>query len=287
MTLRTVDPLLRESPYSNGTAPMVNPIFGGQFGHQTDYNTYISSGSMVRQNLIPVVLRLPRGMTRHPRAKELVAMYKNLLEVQPRQIIGLQKTGNVETVSNPFGGGGENFEDPVDVKREPSNLSMQFQEREGRAISNMLEFWVNQWIMTPETKFAGDIYEGYETSDDRLPDYYGATMAFIEPDKTGRRVVDGYIMTNIYPKNWGSRESTRDLTSAKEAPQLTIPFSGFCQHGRGVNQLCQQLLDEMTMTNASPNARPAFLDGIEAAVRAGERGYAGMIANEGATAVTP
>lgn len=287
MTLRQTDPLLNDAPYSNGTAPMINPIFGGQWGHQPDYETWISSGAFVRQHLIPIVLRLPIGMTEHPRAKEIVSIYKNLLEVQPRNIQGLQKTGNVETVSNPFAGNGENFEDPVDVKRDPSNLSMTFQEREGRAISYALEWWITQLIMTPETKFSGSVYENYQASTDRLPDYYGATMAFIEPDKTGQRVVDGYLMTNIFPKTWGTRESGRDLASAKDAPQLNIQFAGFCQHGRGVNTLCQQLLDEMNMTNASPNMRQAFLDGISAQVRAGERGYANMLATEAATAVTP
>lgn len=287
MTIRTVDPLISDAAYSNGTAPMVNPVFGGQFGHQPDYNTWISNGAFVRQNIIPLVLRLPRGVYEHPRSKELIAIYKNMLEVQPRQIQGLNKTLTVETTSNPFGGAGEMQEDPVDVKREASNLSMTFQEREGRAISYALQYWIEQWIMTAESKFSNSVYEAYSTSDDRLPDYHSATMMFIEPDKTHKRVVAAWLMTNVFPKGAGAFEGGRDMASAKEAPQLNIQFAGLSQHGRGVNALAQQLLDEMTLTNASPNNRPAFMDGIEAAVKAGERGYANMIATEAATAITP
>lgn len=287
MTLRENDPLMNDAPYAHGTAPMVDPTYGGQFGHSPDYDTWISNGAFVRQNVIPIVMTLPRAFHEHPRSKELIRIYKNLLELQPRQIQGLNKTISVETVSNPFGGAGEMQEDPVDVKREASNVSMTFQEREGRAISSALEFWITQSMMTPETKFSNSVYEAYQSSEDRLADYHAATIMFIEPDKTHRRVVDAWLMTNFYPKGAGTREAGRDLAAALEAPQLNIQFSGIAQHGRGVNALGQQMLDEISLTNASPNHRPAFIDNIEAAVRSGERGYANMIAQNAASAVTP
>lgn len=279
------EPLVEDKPWFNGTGPMLDLATGGQYGHQPNYDTYISASPFARQNIIPVLLDAPRGMKYHSRSKEILAVLKHLMEVQPLSIEGLAAGLTVNTTEIPFGGSGEVLEEPTNVTRERSNLSYTFQERENRAISSFIEWWITEFIMVPESKIAGYTYGEGNDLTDRLADFRGATMMYIEPDKTHRRIVRAWLGTNIYPKTTGPIEGARNMTNDLETPQLNVPFSGLFQHGRGVNDLAQELLSAISYTNANPNNRQAFIDGINKEVLSAGIGYQSLVEEEAATSL--
>jgi hypothetical protein len=63
------------------------------------------------------------------------------------------------------------------------------------------------------------------------------------------------------------------MTSAGETVDYSVEFTSLTQHGVGVNQLGQKVLDGMNLTYANPNKRPAFMDGIDSGIGAQKVGY--------------
>ena len=74
-------PMVTNKPWFNVDTPMLDLSVGGQFGHQPDFNTYISASPFARQNIIPILLDAPRGMKMHPRRAEILAVLKHLMTV--------------------------------------------------------------------------------------------------------------------------------------------------------------------------------------------------------------
>jgi hypothetical protein len=95
---------------------------------------------------------------------------------------------------------------------------------------------------------------------DILADWSTMTCLFIEPDNLHRRVVKAWVTTNMMPKETGPIEGKRDLTSASELLELSIPFTGISQYGLGVNKLAQAILNNINVTNAVPFLHKAFIN---------------------------
>jgi hypothetical protein len=91
------------------------------------------------------------------------------------------------------------------------------------------------------------------------------TCLFIEPDNLHRSVVKSWITTNMMPKETGPIEGKRDLTSASELLELSIPFTGISQYGLGVNKLAQAILDSINITYAVPYLHKTFMETTDAA----------------------
>lgn len=282
---RLTDTILASRGYSVGrNAPMLNLGVGGQFGWQTDYPAFISNTAYVRRNLIAKLIEAPRGFQDLPEPQLWHAALKTLVEVEPRSIEGLQMGLTVDTASSPFGGAGENQEDPTNVTRQASNPSFSYLERYGRPINHFLNQWITELIMDPITKFPNVVTRGRRPQD-LLPDYYSMTVLFFEPDPTHTKVDKAWLCTNMYPKSDGPVEGRRDLTSAGSTNEISIEFTAISQVGIGVNQFAQRILDEMNLTGNNPNIRPAFVDKISADVKAAANGYAEKIAQAGRSAV--
>lgn len=288
MAQRLRDTLLDNRAYARGhQAPMVNLQHGGQFGHQPNFQSWVSNAAFVRRNLIPILVAAPRGFDLMDNPDFYRATLKALVEEQAKSIDGLMGEVTVETAQNPFGGAGEMQEDPTNVIRAQSNPTFTWQERYGRAINAFLESWITNLIMDPNSKTPAVMYRNGDKPTDMLPDWYSMTMCFIEPDPTHTKVVKAWLCTNMYPKSAGPVEGRRDITTGGETLDLSIQFSALTQHGNGVNSFAQRLLDEMSLTGANPNHRPAFIDKISEQVRSAENGYREAIANAARSAIQP
>lgn len=267
---RVSEALLDGKAFSkDNTQPMLDLSFGGQMGFSPDLTEWVSNQAYVRRHVFCLLLEAPKAFElltdRNP---ELwVRNLRALVELHPRTIEGLNAGLTVDTAETPVGGGGEMQEEVVDVKQTRSQPVFTFDEKYGMPIQTFLRNWITYALMDPNSKVA-NIGTLQNAPKDMLADQYAATMIFIEPDPTHRKVVKSWLCTNMFPKGTGDIIGSRDIGSAMNLQQLNIEFSSITQVGLGVNRFAQQLLDDINIVNANPYMRKAFIEKIDSTVSA-------------------
>lgn len=285
MTGRVSDAILQPNyAYAAGhQAPMVDLQFGGQMGYSQDLTEWVSNQAYVRKNLICLLVEAPKAFQLLPNPDYWISTLRALVELHPMSIDGLNAGLEVETVQNPFGGGGQQQHDFTNVTEVQSIPVFRWNEKYGMPISTFLRGWITNLLMDPNSKFAGIATLGPQFApSDMLADMYTATMAFIEPDPTHTRVVKSWLVTNMFPQGTGDIVGRRDLTQAGETQSIDVTFTGIAQFGLGVDFFCQQLLSGINLTGANPHLRPAFVDGIDADILATRKGYEDNVETLGA-----
>ena len=289
MTGRVADAILQpNTAYAAGhQAPMVDLQFGGQMGYAQDLTEWVSNQAYVRKNLICLLVEAPKAFQLLPNPDYWVSTLRSLVELHPMSIDGLNAGLEVETVQNPFGGGGQQQHDFTNVTEVQSVPVFRWNEKYGMPISTFLRGWITNLLMDPNSKFAGIATLGPQFApSDMLADMYTATMAFIEPDPTHTRVVKSWLVTNMFPQGTGDIVGRRDLTQAGETQSIDVTFTGIAQFGLGVDFFCQQLLSGISLTGANPHLRPAFVDRIEADILATRKGYEDNVETLGAESLS-
>jgi hypothetical protein len=258
-------------------APMVDPRQGAANGFQTDVGAFVSNANYVKQNLIVLVLEGPVGFDKLDPTGTLLGTFKAGMETHAQSWEGLNQTLTAEFNETPFGGSGEMQQDLTNMTRARSEPQVTLPEKYGKPFSRMYRMWMQGIMMDPISKFP-DIVTTSNKPSDLLPDFMSATMIFIEPDPTHSYPVEAWLITNMMPTSSGDITGRRDLTQAHEVPQLSITFTGIQMVGAGVLQFAQQLMDQISLTGANPNTRPAFLSAVDADVAAQQVGYGDAIA---------
>lgn len=266
-------------------APMLDPQFGAQNGYAPEYTEWVSNKAYVQRNMIALLIEAPTGFQLLENPEKWVGTLRAMVERHAIRITGLQSTLEVETVdSSPVGGGGEMHEDYTDVKRARSVPVFSWVEKDGRPFNAFLEGWITNLLMDPESKVA-NVSTGANKPTDMLADRYAMTVLFIEPDITHSKVINAWLSTNMFPKSGGEVTGRRDKTAAGETVTYDITFSAITQHSLGVMAFAQSMLDSISITNANPYLRPAFVQAITPDVAAQNIGYAAQTQNLGNTAL--
>lgn len=284
---RVTDALLQGKAYSaNRTQPMLDITYGGQFGYANDLTQWVSNSNYVRRNLIALLVEAPLFFKNMPNPDVWTSSLRALVETHPRTIEGLNAGLTVETAETPVGGAGEVQEEVTDVKRARSQPVFTYDEKYGMPIQTFLCDWIALGLMDPDTKIAGVGNLSGNRPSDMLPDQYAATMIFIEPDPTHRKVLKSWLCTNMFPKGTGDIIGKRDITSGLELQSLNIEFTAISQFNLGSNALAQRLLDSINISNANPYMRKAFIDSITADVAAASKtGYANSVTGVSGNAI--
>lgn len=285
---RLSDTILGKDGYGQyNQAPMVDLKHGAQNGPMTDFTSYVSNSNYVRRNVIALLIEAPRGFEDLQNPQMWYETLKALVELHPKSIEGLQSTLTVEHAENAVGGAGEMQEDVSNVTRARSNPTFVWTEKYGKPISYFLRGWITSLIMDPITKFPTVVSNGARRPQDLLPDYNGMTVLFFEPDPTHSRVVEAWLCTNMQPKTSGDITGRRDLTQGGETLDMSIEFTALTQHGYGVMQLAQRMLDAFNLSGMNPNLQQAFVQQVEANVSAAADGYTASLDREAQTQVSP
>ena len=270
---RITDALLTNKAFSIGrTSPMLDLTSGGQMGFSPDLTEWVSNQAYIRRNIFCLLLEAPRFFRFLQNPEKWTATLRALVELHPKTIEGLNAGLTVEVVSTPVGGGGEEQDEFVDVKRARTQPVFTFDEKYGMPIQTFLREWITQGLMDPDSKVAGVGTLAGNRPTDMLADMYAMSCIFIEPDPTHRKVMKSWVTTNMFPKGTGDIIGKRDLVSASEITTLNIEFTGVSQYNLGSNILAQRLLDNINISNANPYLRPAFINGIDPEVDVGN-GY--------------
>lgn len=266
--------------------PMLDLTYGGQHGWAPNLTEWVSNQAYVRRNLVCVLLEAPRFFTLMPDPAKWVSTLKSLLELHCRSIEGFNAALTVDTDEHPVGGAGEMQQEVINVTRARTEPSFTFVEKYGRPIQTFIQHWIQYALMDPETKYAlvGTLENKPE---DLLADWFSCSALFFEPDPTHRKVVQAWVTTNMFPKETGEIVGKRDLTSASEILNLTIPFTGISQYGLGVNLFAQKILDGININNANPYTRKSFIEAVSSDVAAAAEGYKKNAEDVGANQVRP
>jgi hypothetical protein len=273
---------------TGATQPMLDFSYGGQHGYSPNLTEWVSNQAYIRRNLICILLEAPGFFQLMPNPEIWVRSLKSLVELHARTIEGFNAALTVEFAEHPVGGAGEMQQEVTDVKRVRTEPVFGFVEKYGRPIQTFLEMWIRYGMMDPDAKIAmaGTLnskavaptrggYQGQSAGslavtngrpNDLLADWSTMTCLFIEPDNLHQSVVKSWVTTNMMPRETGPIEGKRDLTSASELLELSIPFTGISQYGLGVNKLAQAILDSINITNAVPFLHDAFIHKAQAAV---------------------
>lgn len=262
--------------YAQGVnAPAVDLRFGGQNGYSTEHGEYVSSAAYVRKPLIPILIEAPKAMQYLPNPDKWVATLRALIELHPQSIDGLNATLTVDMSSNPFGGSGLIQQDILNVKETPSAPVFHYVEKYGRSISRFLRAYITYLGMDPTTKFANlATLASAAGATDLLPDQYACTVLFIEPDPLMRKVVQSWLVTNMFPMGTGDIVGSMDKTQDGATTNIEVPWSGIHQYGVGVDAFAQKVLSGMSIIGANPNLRQAFIQSIAPDIRSDMKGFA-------------
>lgn len=272
---RLKDTLLGQKGYGQyAQAPLVDLRNGGHFGSMPVLDAYVSSSAYVPKNLIAILIEAPRGFQDMQDPQIYVSTLKALVELHPKSIEGLQATLTAEFVENPVGGAGEMQEDIANMTRARSTPTHVYNEKAGKPVSRFFRSWMTDIMMDPQTKYPTVVARGIRRPTDLLPDYTGMTVLYFEPDPAHTKVMEAWLCTNMMPKTSGEVSARRDLTQSPSSLDHSIEFTALTQHGIGVMQFAQRLLDAMNLNGMNPNLQKAFIQQVSADVKAADRGYA-------------
>lgn len=283
---RLTDTLLGAKAWSTGNdTPQLDPAHGGQFGWATNPGEWLSAQAYIPRNLIPIVLEAPEFFQFMPNSDKWVMAWKVMIEKHARTIEGLKAGLTVNVDEHAFGGGGEMFQEFTDVKRERSTLSIGLVDKYGNVFQEFLERWILYGMMHPETKtpLSATLSGGSPT--DNLADWYGGTIAFIEPSPNGKRVIRTWISTNVWPQGTGPIEGKMDKTAALSIKELSLEFTSLTFINEGTRAYGQELLDGINMTWANPHLRESFIKSVAPDVAAVTQGYRESVESVGAARV--
>jgi len=279
----------KEKLYAGNVAPASNLIYGGQQGYMPRigtvaedgkvYEEWISNHAYVSKNIIPVVIRTPKFFELMDDTEMWISTFKALIELHPQAITGLTSGLTVEFDEHAVGGGGEMQEELTDVKRARSTLNITYKEKANKAITKFFDIYIRYGMMDPDTKkpLVANIMENIDTVGGiYTPDFYTATVLFIEPDTTQKVAVDAWLRTNMAPKSNGERTGKRDMKTAGEAPELSIDWTGITMNNEAVIKLAQTTLNNMSVLSKVPDVDmipPVNEDKPDANVEASKVGY--------------
>ena len=260
------------------THRMANVAYSGVYGWAANPRVWQNKTGYVRRHTLPFVLRPPAGFRFLPNPESWYVGLRNIFETMPLTIEGINATISVQASETPYGGAGEQFQDPTNVTRERTSPQFQIPDVYGAPVNRFLEDWITYLIMDPETKTAMVNTLGRDIPPDMLADIYTMDMLFVEPDPQQAQVVRAAIVYNMFPLSGGEVVYRRDITNDMDQIRYNIPMAGFAQHGNGVKAFAQNILNGLRVAGANPLQRQTYLEGIDADILRAKVGLGAQMA---------
>lgn len=288
MVQRLKDVFINDKGYGeNIHTPAVDLDVAGQMGHHTIFENMFANTAYVSRNLICVLVEAPKGFQYFTNPEKYVGALKILVEMHARSWEGLQAGLTAEFTENAVDGSGQMQQDISNVTRARSTPTVTWLEKPGKPIRWFLEAWITGLGMDPITKIPNIVtLNNSDKPTDMLSDVTGATMLFFEPDPTFTTIQEAWLCTNMFPNTTGDVVGRRDMTAAGQNQEITVEFTAVTQHGVGVLNFAQKVMNSMNMTGTNPNLQDAFVTAISADVAAIDEGYTESVNTMSQTAVS-
>ncbi len=269
ITERIID---RNSDFAKGTmSPMAKTFEAGQNGAMLKLGKYALSTNYVSKPVIPVVVEFPRWVEFMPDPDEYRRAIKSWFEVVSR-VDGLNKTLSAEFAETEIGSSGVRQFDVTRVIEQQSDITHTGVDKYGQPYKHLFSIWLRYGMFDPETRVPL-ISIINDNVTDHLADMYCATILYIEPDPLMKDPQNAWLCTNMAPRSNGVDEGSKDLTTAGQTKELAIQMTSMQQTTYGVLQFAKTVLDQMNRGNLNPYVRPAFVNEIDADVKATAGGF--------------
>ena len=232
------------------------PMIGGKDNAGNPIHEWMYNQSYVRRDVIPVVLQTPRFFDLLPNSDTWHQMCKALIEVHAQTIEGLNSSLTVEAAEREAGLEGAAFEEPTNVTREQTKISITVQERYGIPVEIFLDTWIRYGIMDPDTKAPlVSTLKGAEGIDVYTHEWYTMTVLFIEPDILNRRAIHAWLVSNMFPHGNPDIIGKREKKAAKETKDITIEFGGFALPTTNVRvmEMANRVLNNLSLYTKTPD----------------------------------
>ena len=293
--------------------PTSNLLKGGQWGYvpiigtKDNKHAWMADQAYIRRDVIPVVLQAPKGFELLPNGDYFKKACVALFEKHARTIEGLDSSLTVNVGEHELGLEGGKYQEPVNVTVAESNVSISLTEKYGQAVKNFLDVWIRYLIMDPQTKSpliaqyltngngqgSNEIYINGTAINNNVwsTEYYTMTVLFIEPDILNARVVNAWLVSNMFPRSVPNIIGKRDKKADKEIEEITIEFGGFALHSRNthVRKLAQDILDTLklyTLTNDNILPQAGGIDTTLISTNPADELYFDQAANRSSTLYT-
>ena len=249
----------------------LTPQWGVVGADGNSYSLLVANQPYVKRPLIFLMLTYPKAFEFYgdTKKKELIAMYKNLLEKRASTIEGLNNALTVEMGETPISGTAESFKTILNVTKEASNISFTFNEKDGKPIYRWHEWFITELMMHYSSKVPEVTkLTTYSNTKSYGADMYSITGLAIEPDVSNRYVVDAFLGENIFPSGTGESTMSKNRAEAGANVDVTIEYGGYWDSSPQVRKFAQEMLNVIVSTQHRYEAEPMFLSKIDASVSA-------------------
>lgn len=237
-----------DSSITKGFAKAVNPELGGQNGFARKPAEWVSNADHIKQDLVGVVLSLPKAMAYMPDSEARIKQLKALLELHPTNIGGMNQSLTVEATESIAGSSGEMMQSVGGVKRERSNPTLTIPNKYGKIVTRHISDWIRYLLKDEETEapriIAEPAYISAE-SPELLPDMYSMTMLFFEPNTNWTKCNEAYLCVNMWPLGI-TNESAKNKGDTKENEVIELSFTALTSVGESVIKLADAYLASLT-----------------------------------------
>ena len=167
----------------------------------------------------------------------LQRQHKSLWEQHAKTINGIDFGYQMDEHSLPYGHDGQQFSMPTKNKRTAVTPSISLDEVLGNLSWNIHSLYLRH-MCHPDT--CASVLSAI--NENGMPPWVWSTFTFsicvIQPDATAlyNRILDAYVITNMWPTETGSNEVKKELGSTT-VPQRTFPHKGIVTHNENTREL--------------------------------------------------
>jgi len=235
---------------------------GGQNGAMHDPQSLSSTQGYVPQKLIAVLIAAPKAYSflDPETAEQYTATLKNLVEVLPLEITGLDSTVTYEFGEVKAGHSGEVVEHIIGAQRARSTPSFRWAEGINRSIGKFFGETGRLLLQDEVSGVAGIVAEpGFKAGYTLLQEDRSFSVLFIEPDSSQKGVVDAWFCTNMMQKTGGDVIGKREVGGTAEVGEITIETTAYTMVGNVVNAMAGAYLSKLDLSGLRPLDLTAFV----------------------------
>ena len=238
---------------------------GGQLGYGFKAAGFDAATPLALPPAFIVVIQTPTMWDNLNDEGVLRQTVKSLFETHAKAVTGIDVNYTLENQGQPVGHDSQELKVPTRSTRAPVDPNFTWSEVTGNLVWRIMHRWI--WDTSdPDTGTAFE-HEGATVDEAALNTYtmssYALTFAVVQYDKTMHpdRMLDGSIITNVYPTTTGEFGMERTEGTTK-VPERAIAFTGYIIHNERTKEIARQIANVIKLRGETyKNARSNVEDG--------------------------
>lgn len=254
------------NPASTTDLPTIDIRNGGQWGalpilggveNGVNINQWLHEQQYLRNDLIPIVLSVPKGFELLPNANQWKQAAKAMLEVHAKTIDGLDSSLTVDKVEKDLGLSGAKFAEVANVTRATSTVSITVEERYGNPFEILLDVWIRVLLRDPDLQ--APLITRIATAENLpkvwSPEWSTMSAIFIEPDVLLRKPIRAFLVSNMFPNGNPELLGKKDKSASREGKVITIELGGWAipSTNNRVMKLANEILTNLKLYELNPD----------------------------------